>query len=310
MTLTNSPQSKEPTSLILSTKWIFTLLALVAFGSFGCHSNLAPTPLPNLPEKSNETSLPTATAISAMKPIEPAPTRSAAPPSLEPPLTPQANPAALSLGANPITHGDRARPYIALTFDACQTDDRPAGYDETIINILTETNTPATLFLSGLWIRRHPNQTQTLAANSLFELGNHAWSHPNFTHLTPEEMSAEIQRTQQIMQSFIGQQPTLFRFPFDVYTDEAVAVVDQHGLRVISGNIVTGDPDPNVSAQAIVDQVTTQAKNGSIVIMHMNTRGWHTAEALPVIITQLREDGYTFVTVSQLLETEKSYDPN
>jgi peptidoglycan/xylan/chitin deacetylase (PgdA/CDA1 family) len=208
----------------------------------------------------------------------------------------------LPLEPTAITHGDRSRPHIALTFDACQSPDRPTGYDEAIINILTETNTPATMFLGGLWMQRHPNQTQALAANPLFELGNHSWSHPDFTRLSSAEMSAEIMRTQQIMHTLTGQRPTLFRFPFDIYTDEAVAVVSQHGLRVISADVVSGDADPNVSAQAIVHQVTTQVENGSIVIMHINARGWHTAEALPMVIRQLCEAGYTFVTVSQLLE--------
>jgi peptidoglycan/xylan/chitin deacetylase (PgdA/CDA1 family) len=280
-------------NLIISPKWILILLTAVIFGIPGCRLSPSPTPLPAPPAGSAEilpsptTTIPPSTSVTptALPPQpSPSPTR---PPEL-PPL---------------ITHGDRSRPYITLTFDACQTADRPAGYDETIINILTETNTPATLFLSGLWIRRHPNQTQALAMNPLFELGNHAWSHSNFTQLTPEEMSAEIQRTQQIMQSFTGRQPTLFRFPFDVYTAEAVEVAGQHGLRVISGDVVSGDPDPNITTQAIVDQVTSQAKNGSIIIMHMNTRGWRTAEALPVIIEQLREEGYTFVTVSQLLQS-------
>jgi peptidoglycan/xylan/chitin deacetylase (PgdA/CDA1 family) len=280
-------------NLITSPNWILILLTAVVFGISGCRMSLSPTPLPTPPARSAEI-LPSPTpAIPPTIPAEPTS------------LSPQASPDLTRPPALPtlITHGDRSRPYIALTFDACQTTGQPTGYDETVINILTETNTPATLFLSGLWIRRHPNQTQALAMNPLFELGNHAWSHPDFTQLTLEEMSAEIQRTQQIMQSFTGRQPTLFRFPFDTYTDEAVAVVGQHGLRVISGDVVSGDPDPNMTAQTLVDQVTTQAKNGSIVIMHMNTRGWRTAEALPIIIKQLHEDGYSFVTVSQLLQS-------
>ena len=43
------------------------------------------------------------------------------------------------------------------------------------------------------------------------------------------------------------------------------------------------------------------AKGGSIIVMHINQRGWHTAEALPEIITRLRKRGFTFVTVSELL---------
>jgi peptidoglycan/xylan/chitin deacetylase (PgdA/CDA1 family) len=200
-----------------------------------------------------------------------------------------------------VTHGDRSLPAIALTFDACQTVDEPTGYDEAIIKVLTDTGTPATLFLGGLWMQWHASQTRALAANSLFELGNHSWSHPDFTKISPAAMSAEILQTQAIMANLAGRQPTLFRFPYDVYTDKALAVVGGQGLRAVEGDVITGDPDPRISAQTIIETVTAQARGGSIVIMHLNGRGWHTAEALPVIIKQLRARGYTFVTVSQLL---------
>jgi peptidoglycan/xylan/chitin deacetylase (PgdA/CDA1 family) len=79
-------------------------------------------------------------------------------------------------------------------------------------------------------------------------------------------------------------------------------VVGQEGLQAIQWDVLSGDPDPNVSANAMVREVTTQAQNGSILIMHVNGWGRHTAEALPEIIKQLRAQGYSFVTVSQLLD--------
>lgn len=153
-------------------------------------------------------------------------------------------------------------------------------------------------------MQSHPTQTQALAANSLFELGNHSWSHPDFAKIRPEEMSAEILKTQDIMFELTGGQPRLFRLPFGTYTDQALAVIAQHGLRTIQWDVVTGDPDPNVSADAMVDTVTSQAENGSIAIMHMNGRGWHTAEALPRMIDDLAAAGFNFVTVSELLGLE------
>lgn len=205
-----------------------------------------------------------------------------------------------------VTHGDRSIPNVALTFDACQTAERPAGYDAAIIDILTETETPATLFLGGLWMQSHPTQTRALAAHPLFELGNHSWSHPDFAKISAEEMSAEILQTQDIMYELTGRQPRLFRLPFGTYTDEALAVIAQHGLRTIQWDVVTGDPDPNVSADDMVDAVTSQAQSGSIVIMHMNGRGWHTAEALPRMIDGLSAAGFNFMTVSELLGLESS----
>ncbi|MBN1992993.1 MAG: polysaccharide deacetylase family protein [Anaerolineae bacterium] len=270
------------------------LIFLITFGLNGCHADLPPTSLASPAAKPTErergTPIP-ATAVAPAAVSSLATLSAAAPPAAALPTS----------QAVAITHGNRSQAYVALTFDACQSPGPPAGFNEAIITILNETGSPATLFLGGLWMQRYPHQTQMLAANPLLELGNHSWSHPDFTRLTPSEMSQEIQRAQQIMTRHTGQKATLFRFPFDTYTDEAVAVVGRHGLRVVSGDVVSGDPDPNLSARVLVQQVTAQVEPGSIIIMHMNDRGYHTAEALPAIISQLREKGYTFVTVSQLL---------
>lgn len=203
--------------------------------------------------------------------------------------------------AMPATHGNRDRPYIALTFDACQDPDLPAGFDAALIQVLIDTGTPATLFLGGDWMRTHPEETRFLAAHPQFELGNHGYAHIDFATATLEEMQPEIEQTQQIMWELIGRQPDLFRFPGGTYTQEALAVVASLGVRPIEWEVVSGDPDPDISAERMIPWVVNQVQNGSIIIMHMNGRGWHTAEALPTIIAQLRGEGYEFVTVSQLL---------
>ena len=65
---------------------------------------------------------------------------------------------------------------------------------------------------------------------------------------------------------------------------------------------MTGDPAPGQTASGIVRTVLGQATPGSIVIFHANGRGHGTAEALRVIVPALRDKGYTFATVSDLLE--------
>jgi peptidoglycan/xylan/chitin deacetylase (PgdA/CDA1 family) len=72
-------------------------------------------------------------------------------------------------------------------------------------------------------------------------------------------------------------------------------------LTVIQYDLPSGDPDPKLTPQAIVRYVVSRARGGSIIVMHINTRGWHTAETLPEIIDGLRKRGFTFVTVSRLL---------
>ena len=198
-----------------------------------------------------------------------------------------------------ITHGNRASKTIALTFDACQTR-KMAGYDAKIIAILRETHTPATLVLGGRWMETHPAATRDLAADPLFEIGNHSYLHPHMTTLTPARMRQELQETQDVQYRLTGRQGIIFRPPYGEYNPTLVAQAAQLGLKTLTWEVVTGDPDPHITAPSIIKTVLTRAKPGSVVIMHMNGRGWHTAEALPAVIRGLRKRGYRFVTVSQL----------
>ena len=81
-------------------------------------------------------------------------------------------------------------------------------------------------------------------------------------------------------------------------------VIAWHGLYTIQWDVETGDPDPTIDAERMNWAVRERVQNGSIIIMHANGRGWHTAEALPEMIEYLRGQGYTLVTVSQLVGLE------
>ena len=67
-------------------------------------------------------------------------------------------------------------------------------------------------------------------------------------------------------------------------------------------DLPSGDPDTNATKEKLIEYVSTMTKNGSVIVMHMNGRGWHTAEALPEIIDRLRKRGFIFVTVSELMK--------
>ena len=196
-----------------------------------------------------------------------------------------------------ITNGSRAVREVALTFDAC-----PAiGFDIGILHVLTETQTPATIFLSGHWMQSHISATQLLASIPYFELGDHSWDHADFSRLSAARIAQELTRTEQLLTQLTGRTGTLFRFPYGAYSSAAIQEVYDSGLTPIQWDVVSGDPSPGRSARSMITRVISQTRNGSIIIMHINGRGWHTAEALPTIIAKLREQGYELVTVSQLL---------
>jgi peptidoglycan/xylan/chitin deacetylase (PgdA/CDA1 family) len=209
----------------------------------------------------------------------------------------------------PITNGTRTDMKVALTFDIGEREGDPAGYDAEIVRVLTENDVPATFFLGGLWMTHNEKAAKELAASELFELGNHGWSHLDFAQITPDQMASEVILTQQAMWDLLGRQSRLFRLPYGTYTDEALAVIEAHGLHTIQWDVVSGDPDPEITAERMIPWVVEQVRPGSIVIMHANGRGWHTAEALPEIIRTLREQGYVFATISDLLDLEYDAPP-
>jgi len=200
-----------------------------------------------------------------------------------------------------INHGPRDRARIALTFDLCQLPEKPSGFDRQIVELLEREKVAATFFAGGDWLRTHPEEARRLAANPRFELGNHSWSHPDLRRLSAAEVAVEIGRTEEELVRVAGRSSKLFRLPFGTHDPATLQAAAGTGVRVIQWDVVTGDPDPKMGADAIFDEVRRVTRNGSIIIMHANGRGWHTAEALPKIIEWLRGRGLQPVTVSELL---------
>lgn len=217
-----------------------------------------------------------------------------------------------------VSHGPRDKKQVALTFDADMTpwmhDQYTEGavssyYDKTLIDELKQTNTKATLFLTGMWIELYPDVAKELASNSLFELANHSYSHPSFSgycyglaQMPPENKQDEVAKTQLLLFNLTQKQNTLFRFPGGCYSPEDITLLNKNGLTGIQWDVV-GDDGFNENKDVIINNVVSTVQNGSIIVMHMNgaPNDPKTAEALPIIIQTLKDRGYEFVTVTELL---------
>lgn len=215
----------------------------------------------------------------------------------------------------------KGRKLVALTFDVCEAVREVAGYDGGVIDYLRANNVKATLFVGGKWMADHPERAQQLVADEHFEIGTHGWAHVNLHVETGRAVTDEIlgataayDSTRKALaaracvraaglQSLPSTppQPRVFRFPFGACHTEALNAVARAGLLAIQWDVATGDPSPAASAAKIARAVLAEAKPGSIIIAHANGRGWHTAEALPLFIPEMRRRGYEFVTVSELL---------
>lgn len=193
---------------------------------------------------------------------------------------------------------------VALTFDLCEAERETSGFDERIADYLADNNVAATFFMGGKWADSHPAAARRLAKQPLFEIGNHSWSHPHFEKLSSAAADRQIDRAQARIARVTGRTPRLFRFPFGTHSADSLEAVGRAGLVAIEWDVVTGDPDPNIEAGDILHAVRDGTHPGSIIIMHANGRGHHTAEALPSVVAWLRERGFELVTVSDLLAAE------
>jgi peptidoglycan/xylan/chitin deacetylase (PgdA/CDA1 family) len=199
-----------------------------------------------------------------------------------------------------IAHGSRSAKRLALTFDACATRN-PSHYDTLVTKVLVETGTHATIFLGGKWMEEEQEQTLDLASHPQFELANHTFLHPHLKSVSDERIREELAMTQAVLYTLTGRQATCFRPPYGEYDERCVRIAAALGLHTIEFDLASGDPDIHATREKLIEYVTDKAKNGSIIVMHINHRGWHTAEALPEIIRRLRARGFELVTVGELL---------
>jgi peptidoglycan/xylan/chitin deacetylase (PgdA/CDA1 family) len=217
---------------------------------------------------------------------------------------------------------------VALTFDLCEGVREVSGYDAGIVNYLRAQRVRATFFAGGKWLHSHPEKAMQLVADPLFEIGNHSWSHPNFRQLSAKAMEDQILRTQAQYEGLwqelarraraqgldpaemakIPRVPRAFRFPYGICSPEALRIVARLGLTAIQWDIVTGDPDRHQYARKIAAVVLSKIQPGAIIICHANGRGWWTAEALPLFIPKLKDLGFEFVTISELLQCGPAVD--
>ena len=215
----------------------------------------------------------------------------------------------------------RDEPLVALTFDLCERADDRTGYDAAIVDFLRAERVPATFFAGGKWMRSHPERAMQLIADPLFEVGNHGWTHGNLRVLTGAVMEDQILWTQAeyeqlrqqlaararargVSETEIDQVPPLpfvFRFPYGACSPESLATTARLGLTAVQWTLVSGDAAPTKSAAMLVRTTLEGARPGAIVIMHANGRGHGTAQAVPEIVRGLRQRGFRFVTVSDLL---------
>ncbi|MBI4289759.1 MAG: glycosyltransferase [Chloroflexi bacterium] len=189
---------------------------------------------------------------------------------------------------------------IALTFD----DGPNEPYTSQVLDILKRYDVKATFFVLGKNVEYYPEVTGRIIAEG-HALGNHTYDHKKATALV--EWDRQIDRAQDVIARTVGVKPRLFRPPFGQKTPWELDSMRKRGYVTIAWSISANDPNVR-SSDVIARRVIRKAQPGGIILLHdgFETRhGWDrspTVQALPAIVESLKAQGYTFVTIPELLD--------
>jgi peptidoglycan/xylan/chitin deacetylase (PgdA/CDA1 family) len=205
-----------------------------------------------------------------------------------------------ALASNPsqlVVKVNTSSKVVALTFD----DGDDGANIPAILQILKDNNIKGTFFVTGKAAESHPSFIKNIFdAGNL--IGNHSYSHPYFSQLTYAQMQDELNKAETAIKNITGQSTKpYFRPPYGDYNSAVLQALGDAGYsKSIYWTIDTLDWE-GVSTAAITQKVLDNISPGSIFLMHAGSGALNTKYALPGIISNLKAQGYQFVTISQLL---------
>ena len=188
---------------------------------------------------------------------------------------------------------DSNKPIIALTFD-----DGPSKYTKPIIDLLKQYNCNATFFVLGNKVKIY-KETIIESINLGNEIGNHSYNHKWLSRLKVEELKEQINKTQNILKEEVNYTPILLR---PTYGSVNKKIRNNTNLEIVLWNVDTLDWKIK-SSKKIVERALSQIKDRSIILMHDTHE--RTYEALKIMIPKLIDEGYQFVTISELKKINK-----
>lgn len=179
---------------------------------------------------------------------------------------------------------------IALTYD----DGPNETYTPRLLNILKKMNVPATFYILGRDIAGNEDIIKRIV-NEGHELGNHAWTHRDLTILSAKEIKKEVEGVDDEIKKIVGFIPLTMRAPYGSLDQN---VKDNVGKPIIDWTIDPKDWRNNSYSTFTADYCISRARDDAIILLHdVNKIG---IGATPFIVTKLRDEGYTFVTISEL----------
>ncbi|MBO4882646.1 MAG: polysaccharide deacetylase family protein [Lachnospiraceae bacterium] len=183
---------------------------------------------------------------------------------------------------------------IALTFDDGPSDTTSMK----VLSKLKKYGVPGSFFLIGQNIT--PEREYIVKEELAYgcDIENHSLTHSDMTKLDAETIRAEIEETSRRIMAITGKEPEFFRPPFILYND---TMFENIPYIFICG-LACDDWIPEVTAEERAKKVLEGARDNMLVLLHDSEGNDNTVDALDIIIPELRNRGFEFVTLSELFK--------
>ena len=196
----------------------------------------------------------------------------------------------------PICSVETSKRAVALSFETAWGDEDIRQ----ILDILKIHGIHTTFFVTGDWVEKYPELAGIIKEEG-HDLANHSKSHKSMVEMDEEQQRAEIMEVHEKVKALTGADMQLFRLPYDSYDDSLIRVIEACGYYPIQWSVDSLDWK-DLSANDIAMRIINRTREGSIILCHNN--GKHTAEALPIVLDTLKNKGFTFVPIGELIFRE------
>ena len=207
------------------------------------------------------------------------------------PKPPEPKPAPAPAPAAPTPAPTTGNKVIALTFD-----DGPGPYTAHLLDILDQYGAKATFFLIGSKVSGQASVVRSIQARG-HQLGNHSWSHPELPKLSVDQIAGEIDRTNEAIRQATGVKPSILRPPYGAVNGVVLEQLRLRNMSSILWSVDTRDwADRN--SQIVCSRAVAGARPGAVILMHDIHQT--SVNAVPCILSSLKQQGYSFVTIQRL----------
>ena len=202
------------------------------------------------------------------------------------------------------TYGDRELPIysvgieekkIAISFDAAWG----AEDFNQIMEILDKHEVKTTFFMTGEWVEKYPECVKTLVEKG-HDLGNHSATHPDMTTISKEKQKEQILEVHNAVKELTGYEMELFRPPYGAYNNDVIRTCYELNYYPVQWDVDSLDWRDYYAARIISNVCNHDSLGpGSIILCHNGAK--YTADALDEMLTNLKNQGYELVPISELI---------